>query len=61
MGDVVNLKRVRKRTAQDQVSKQAEINRVKFGRTKAKRDQEQRQSQTANNLLDQHFLARDDS
>ena len=61
MGDVVNLKRIRKRTAQDQASKQAEINRVKFGRSKAERDQDQKRSQTADNILEQHRLPRDDS
>ena len=61
MGDVVNLNRIRKRTAQDQAIKTAEINRVKFGRTKTERDHEQRQTQSANNNLDQHRLARDDS
>ncbi|MDB5484176.1 MAG: hypothetical protein JWP21_2259 [Tardiphaga sp.] len=61
MGDVVNLKRIRKRTAQDQASQQAEVNRVKFGRTKTERGQQHGLIQTADHFLEQHRLTQDDS
>ena len=54
MGDLVNLKRFKKRTQQEQAAKQAEANRARFGRTKAERFLEQRRTQRANELLDQH-------
>ena len=57
MGDVVNLKRFRKRTEQDQATRQAEVNRARFGRTKIERDQEKAQTSRANRLLEQHRLA----
>ena len=37
MGDVVNLKRFKKRTSAKQSAKQADANRARFGRTKSER------------------------
>jgi hypothetical protein len=54
MGDVVNLKRFKKRTEREQSAKQAEANRVRFGRTRSERTLEQQRSSRASDLLDQH-------
>ena len=54
MGDVVNLKRFRKRVEREQSSKQAEANRARSGRTKSERDLEKRRAKRASDLLDQH-------
>ena len=37
MGDVVNLKRVRKRAAKESAAKEADANRARFGRSKSER------------------------
>ena len=37
MGDVVNLKRFKKRSEREQSAKQADANRARFGRTKSER------------------------
>ena len=54
MGDVVNLKRFKKRAAKDQSARQADANRAKFGRSKSERVLEQQRADRANDLLDQH-------
>jgi uncharacterized protein DUF4169 len=54
MGDLINLKRFKKRAQREQSAKQAEANRVRFGRSKSERTLEQRRTQRANELLDQH-------
>ena len=56
MGDVVNLKRFKKRNEREQSAKQAETNRARFGRTKAERVSDEQQSERANRLLDQHHI-----
>jgi hypothetical protein len=56
MGDVVNLKRFKKRTERQQSEKQAEANRTRFGRTKSERTIEEQRADRANDLLDQHRL-----
>jgi hypothetical protein len=53
MGDVVNLKRFKKRTEKESAAKQADANRARFGRTKSERAQEKQQSERASALLDQ--------
>ena len=57
MGDVVNLKRFKKRNEREQSAKQADANRAQFGRTKAERalDATDR-GDRASDLLDQHKL-----
>lgn len=56
MGDLVNLKKFRKRTAGDQATKQAEVNRAKFGRTKSERTQDEQRVRRANDALNQHRI-----
>ena len=56
MGNVINLKRFRKRTERESSAKQAEANRVQFGRTKAERTLEEKRTKRANELLDQHRI-----
>jgi hypothetical protein len=61
MGDVVNLKRFKKRTEREQSAKQAEANRARFGRTKSERVLEERRTKRANDLLDQHRIDGEDA
>jgi hypothetical protein len=56
MGDVVNLNRIRKRAVKEKSAQQADANRAKFGRRKSERVQEQKRSDRAADLLDQHRL-----
>jgi hypothetical protein len=56
MGDVVNLKRFRKRAEKEQSAQRADANRAKFGRSKSERAAEQQRSERASDLLDQHRL-----
>src|SRR6267154_1565748 len=52
MGDVVNLKRFRKRTEREQSAKQADANRARFGRTKSERILDERRTTRANDVLE---------
>ena len=56
MGDVVNLKRFKKRTEREQAAKQAEANRALFGRTKAERARDEFLGERNARQLDQHIL-----
>lgn len=56
MGDLINLNRFKKRTARDEASKQADINRARFGRTKPERILEEQRTARANTMLDQHKI-----
>jgi hypothetical protein len=56
MGDVVNLKRFKKRHEREQSAKQAEANRVRFGRTKSERISDELRNDRAEDLLDQHRI-----
>ncbi|MGB9113968.1 DUF4169 family protein [Bradyrhizobium sp.] len=56
MGDVVNLKRFKKRAERQQSEKQAEANRARFGRTKSERALDERRASRASDLLDQHRI-----
>lgn len=56
MSNIVNLKRHRKRLDREQSAKQAEINRVRFGRTKAERLLERQRVNRAQEELDRHRL-----
>jgi len=60
-GDVVNLKRFKKRTEREQSAKQAEANRTRFGRTKSERVLEERRTGRASDLLDQHRIDGEDA
>jgi hypothetical protein len=61
MGDVVNLKRFKKRTERETSAKQADANRTRFGRTKSERALEQQRASRANDLLDQHRIDGEDA
>jgi len=54
MGDVVNLRRFKKRAEKHQSARQADANRAKFGRSKSDRALEQQRADRVNDLLDQH-------
>ena len=60
MGDLVNLKRFKKRTEREASAKQAEANRSRFGRTKSERVLDQLRTDRANDLLDQHRIDGED-
>ena len=61
MGDLVNLKRFKKRIMRDQSAKQAEANRARFGRTKSERTLDERRASRANELLDRHRIDGEDA
>jgi hypothetical protein len=61
MGDLVNLKRFKKRAARDQSAEQAEVNRIKFGRNKAERTLEEKRANRTKDLLDQHRINGEDA
>jgi hypothetical protein len=56
MGEVVNLKRFRKRSEREQSAKQAEVNRARFGRKKQERKADEKRARRASDLLDQHRI-----
>jgi Domain of unknown function (DUF4169) len=60
MGDVVNLKRFKKRTEREQSAKQAESNRARYGRTKSQRALDGKLGDRARDLLDQHRIDGED-
>jgi Domain of unknown function (DUF4169) len=61
MGDVVNLKRFKKRAERHQSEQQAEANRTRFGRTKSERAVDEQRADRANALLDQHRIDGEDA
>jgi hypothetical protein len=61
MGDVVNLKRFRKRVERHQSEQQAEANRARFGRTKSERIVDKQRADRASDLLDQHRIDGEDA
>ena len=61
MGDVVNLKRFKKRAEKQYSAKQAEANRTRFGRTKSERTLDQQRTSRASDLLDQHRIDGEDA
>jgi hypothetical protein len=56
MGDLINLKQVKKRIAREDAAKQAEANRARFGRTKGERKRDELHAQRSSNALDQHRI-----
>jgi len=54
MGDLVNLKRFKKRQERALSEQQAETNRARFGRTKPERAADAKRAKQASDLLDQH-------
>lgn len=61
MGDLVNLKRFKKRGERAQLEKKAEANRLRFGRTKSERALEELRIKRTSDLLDQHRLDDEDA
>ncbi len=58
MGEIVNLRRVRKSIKRTQAEAEAEANRAKFGRTKAERQNEAAQQRLLGEKLDGHLLTK---
>ena len=56
MGDLVNLKRFKKRAAREQSEQDAAANRARFGRTRSERELEATRTDHARELLDQHRI-----
>lgn len=56
MGEIVNLKRFRKRNKCEQAAKDAGANRARFGRTKSERAAEAMRAKRADEHLDQHRI-----
>lgn len=56
MGDLVNLKRFRKRVAREADEQQAGANRAQFGRTKAEKTLAAQRASRAEEILNQHRL-----
>jgi hypothetical protein len=61
MGDIVNLKRFKKRIGREQSAKQAEANRARFGRTKSERALDEKRAKRTDDLLDQHRIDGEDA
>jgi ribosomal protein S21 len=61
VGDVVNLKRFKKRSERAQSAKQADANRARFGRTKSERTNDAQRAKRASDLLDQHQIDGEDA
>jgi hypothetical protein len=56
MGDVVNLKRFRKRSEREKAAREAEADRARFGRNKSERAADATRARRASELLDQHRI-----
>ena len=61
MGELVNLKRFRKRIEREGAGREAEANRARFGRTKSERQRDENRGARAAELLDQHRLDEGDA
>ena len=61
MGDVINLKRIKKRIARELSAKQADANRLQHGRTKSERTRDEHRAKHASDLLDQHRIDGEDA
>ena len=61
MGDVVNLKRFKKRAERKTSAGNADANRARFGRTKSERVLDQQRASRAKDLLDQHRIEGEDA
>ena len=61
MGDLVNLKQFRKRVAKERSEQEAAANRTRFGRTRSERELEERRTERASELLDQHRIDGEDA
>jgi hypothetical protein len=61
MGDLVNLKRFKKRSEREQAAKQADSNRTRFGRTRSERERDELHASRADRILDQHRIDGEDT
>ena len=61
VGQVVNLRRFKKRGERAQSAKQADANRARFGRTKSERARDAERAKRARDLLDQHRIEGEDA
>ena len=61
MGDVINLRKARKRADREQHAKQAEENRILHGRSKAERQLEQARRAQDSRKLEAHRLNEEDA
>ena len=61
MGDVVNLKRFRRRLGREQSAREADANRARFGRTKSERSAETARAKRARELLDRPRIEGEDA
>jgi hypothetical protein len=61
MGELVNLKRFRKRVEREEAGREAETNRARFGRTRSERDRDEKRGARAAEILDQHRLDEGDA
>ena len=61
MGEIVNLKRFKKRNEREEAGREAEANRTRFGRTKSERELDKKRGARAAEILDQHRLDEGDA
>lgn len=61
MAEIINLRQARKKAARNEKEKQAEQNRLTFGRTKAEKTLTRALNEKAEKTLDQGKLERPDS
>jgi hypothetical protein len=61
MGDLVNLKRFKKRQERTLSEQQAETNRARFGRTKSERAADAKRAEHTSDMLDQHRIDSEDA
>ncbi|MGU3398191.1 DUF4169 family protein [Brucellaceae bacterium D45D] len=59
MSEIINLRQFKKQKARDAKQKQADQNRIDFGRTKAEKDAANKAAQKSSGFLDQNRLERD--
>ena len=60
MGDVVNLKRFRRRKEREHAAKRAEENRARHGRTRSERERDEATRHKLQEKLDQHRIGEED-
>ena len=61
MAEIVNLRRARKAKKREDADRQAEANRVAFGRAKDERQLSEKVKALADRRLDGHLLRKDDT
>ncbi|MFC4625393.1 DUF4169 family protein [Daeguia caeni] len=58
MSEIINLRQFRKRKARDAKERQAEQNRILFGRTRAEKELASREAEKAERFLERNRLER---